>query len=624
MHNKVTLCHLNSNCFELLFAVLLSLILAGCKGEKVSPEREAEAQKLMDEEFELYQRGEYDSAMVCLDMADSLSGANDTVRAYTCAERSTILASTGRMAEAVPFAKQSVEFSKRIGDYETMMNMYSSLGIMFRRLGMNDSALIYYKKGVDIADKVEDKAYVSNLMNSIAVLYTQQDRMGEALAYASKAEHWARTTKDTMELYNALGTRASVLMRQGNYKQSKDLMEPYFGAILATGQAPYILKCATPLLTSYLRLGMMDKAEHLISATKPYVDKMGTAGIGGMGILEGEAKLYNERKEYAKELAVLNRLDTLNQQNHTTQPQELLFQKAECYRNLGDNGKALMLMKRAYEVSDSLKNSGVDKQLSEFSVRYKTQEKELELSVVRQEKAEQQAHLFAAIAALAVVCAAFVTLLVYYFYRRRTAKQERELESHRRFIEGMEDERARLARELHDGTCNDLLELSMKMNAESDANLASVRQIRDNVRRISHELMPPRFADVDICCVLDDYLGSYPLDGCTINFTAQDGYNWASVPSQVAYEVYRVVQEAIGNTVKHAQPTHISVSLGVDGGTLRLRICNDGVASATEKAADGIGSRTMLDRVSSVGGKLRVSVESGEYIIEMSVPLKNE
>lgn len=90
------------------------------------------------------------------------------------------------MADAVPFAKRSVELSSRIGDYETMMNMYSSLGVIFRRLGKNDSALIYYKKGVDISDKVEDKSYVSNMMNSIAVLYTQQDRMAEALDYATK------------------------------------------------------------------------------------------------------------------------------------------------------------------------------------------------------------------------------------------------------------------------------------------------------------------------------------------------------------------------------------------------------------------------------------------------------
>jgi len=198
------------------------------------------------------------------------------------------------------------------------------------------------------------------------------------------------------------------------------------------------------------------------------------------------------------------------------------------------------------------------------------------------------------------------------------------LESHRRFIEGMEDERARLARELHDGMCNDLLELSVKMSAESDTNLTSVRQIRDNVRRISHELMPPRFANVGICCVLDDYLGNYPFDGCPIEFVSQDGYDWSSVPSRVSYEVYRVVQEGVGNIVKHATPTYIRVSLGVDEGVLGLTICNDGAEAAAEKGSSGIGSHTMRDRVSSVGGKLSVTSDSGEYRIEVNVPLKTK
>lgn len=59
--------------FMVAFAAILTLALAGCRGEKASPEREAEVQKLMDEEFELYQRGEYNSAFACLDMADSLA-----------------------------------------------------------------------------------------------------------------------------------------------------------------------------------------------------------------------------------------------------------------------------------------------------------------------------------------------------------------------------------------------------------------------------------------------------------------------------------------------------------------------------------------------------------------------
>lgn len=604
--------------FAVLLFVVATLSTVCCHEGKPSSAQRAEAEMWMNKENDFFQEALFDSCLIFLDKADSLAAGDDTVRAYTTAERAVILGNQGRMAEAIPYAKKSAELSEKIEDYETLLNMYATLGVLYRRIGENDSAIISYKKGISIAHKVDAKDYVANLMNNIASLFALQDRTAEAMTYAKQAEHWAKVAKDTTELYNALGMKASLFARQGKYKEARGVIEPYYEDIMHMSSIPHILKCTAPLLTAYTELGMTDEAEKQINRLKPMMKKLETANMGNIGIYEIEAKLYNKRKEYRKELDTWNFIDSLNQKNQSINPQELLFHKAECYNNLGNKTEALRLMRQAYTVSDSLKNSNIGRQMSELSIKYKTQEKELELSRVKQEKAEQQVGTYFTIILLVIVCALFIVFVIYYMYRRRTLRQAYELDMRRRFIDGIEKERARLSRELHDGTCNDLLGLSMMIDRGDNHSLETVKHIRDNVRRISHELMPPRFTKVDIDTVLHDYVEHFPIDNCDIKYASQNDKPWHTVPDNVAYEYYRIVQEAIGNIVKHSHPTHIAVNLSLCDKTLQLSISNDGVPTDQHTTSTGIGTQTIKDRVNNIGGTVYTKNADSEYILTVS------
>lgn len=609
----------------LFVSVFVITVSFGCDNRISVSERTAEAAKWTDKEYALFQEAKFDSALFCLAKADSIAPDNDTIKAYTAAERAVIYSSMGDMRSGIPFAKRSIEISLKIGDYETALNMYNTLGIIYRRISLPDSALIYYKKGLDLAQHVDSKDYVANLMTSIAAIYAQKDRLDEAHKYVDKSIYWAQQSNDTVEgkieLYNALGVKSSIYIKQQKYKQACQTIEPRMDEIIASGRAPYILKCANPLATAYISLGLADKAETLIQRVHPVMEAVEKASNGYIGMLECEAKLYRLRKQYAKELQTWEAIEKLNATNQSTQPDEMEYNKAECYRNLGNNTAALRAMRRAYQISDSLKNSDIDEQMSEFSIRYKTQEKELELAHIKQEKTEQQWQMLTAIALLIVVCAVLAIVVMRIQHRRRLARQSFEIEMGHRFIAGMEDERARLARELHDGTCNDLLGLSMMMSQNDSRSFDTLRMIRDNVRRISHELMPPRFAEVDINSVLSDYVCGYPLDGCDISYKADDSTDWTMVPGNVAYELYRIAQETMGNIAKHSHAKHIAVTLGLDGSMLTMAIDNDGVDETTSGISTGIGSHTVSDRVKSIGGNVTTRLVGGVYHFVVSVPM---
>lgn len=77
--------------------------------------------------------------------------------------------------------------------------------------------------------------------------------------------------------------------------------------------------------------------------------------------------------------------------------------------------------------------------------------------------------------------------------RHRHQQRKAELEQARRYIDGIETERKRLAQELHDGVCNDLLVAEMQItNTASTAQATQqLNAVRQNIRHISHQLMPP-------------------------------------------------------------------------------------------------------------------------------------
>ena len=125
-----------------------------------------------------------------------------------------------------------------------------------------------------------------------------------------------------------------------------------------------------------------------------------------------------------------------------------------------------------------------------------------------------------------------------------------------KYISGLENERNRLARELHDGLCNDLytVELRLAASEPSSPSVEMLAECREQARRISHELMPPEFSYATIDEVLSDYVErmSAGVAPCIISYESSPrDASWAMVPDGVSFGIYRIVQEALANAVKH-------------------------------------------------------------------------
>ena len=204
-----------------------------------------------------------------------------------------------------------------------------------------------------------------------------------------------------------------------------------------------------------------------------------------------------------------------------------------------------------------------------------------------------------------------LVLAIYILWQRyqhkRTVRQvEHQMEE--RYIEGQEDERNRLAKELHDGISNQLLAVEMKLNEEglTPQTMQLLSESREQVRRVSHELIPPEFEHVTLSEVIRNYANSLNgLHQCEVSYmqTPQD-IDWTGIPVEKALEIYRIIQEAVSNALKHANATSVSIGLHLDADNLRVLIINNGTQKVNNEKSVGIGKHTISQRASSIKGKI--------------------
>lgn len=604
----------------IIFATLI-VSLAACNSKPTVTQEQSKAESLLNAASELTAMSRPDSALTLLDSVLNLNGIDDTVHAMAVGEKANNMLILGRMADALPLCRQAISEGERIGNDEVLINQYSTCGIVYRRLGLADSAMWAYQHGIEVSKRVGLKDYVANLYNNIAVMFVETDRLKEGISYAEEATRWATEAKDTVELFSALATKASALLKQNDYKGARHTIVPHFDEILGTGSTPLALKTASPMLQSCIKLGLIDEADSYLRKLQPVMQKVEPASNGSLGILEIEAALMHAQHNYMGELALWNRIETLCKTNQGVPQQRIMWSKAECMRLTGNTNEALRYMREAYNIADSTKNSDVNRQLSEFSVRYNTQQKELQIVKLNQEKATERARLMTVVLVLAVTSMLLAFGIILILYKRRIANQRYELNLRRKYIEGLESERARLARELHDGVCNDLLGLQILITtSDKEQTIPILKDIMIGVRQISHDLMPPRFAHADIAKVAADYVTHYPLANCKINFQATDTDRWQHIDQAKAFEIYRIVQELMGNIAKHANAHIINVYMTYEKwGQIVLEVENDGAQPQLKDSTNGIGLYTTTDRVLGMNGEIKRSQTNGMYKVEIKL-----
>jgi signal transduction histidine kinase len=200
----------------------------------------------------------------------------------------------------------------------------------------------------------------------------------------------------------------------------------------------------------------------------------------------------------------------------------------------------------------------------------------------------------------------------------------------RRVVAGQEIERRRLARELHDETGQALTSILLGLRAVEEANSdVDVGALRDlvvgtlqDVRRLAVQLRPKALDDFGLVPALERLVQTFSeSSGISVELEARIGEE--RLPSDVETTVYRIVQEALTNVVKHAEAHKVSILLVRRGTTLTAVVEDDGQGFDTKAVGDDrLGLEGMRERVELHDGRMVVEASAGAgTMLRIEVPL---
>ena len=565
---------------------------------------------------------------------DHLHNHTDFCYSGLLSNMATYYYSIGDIDKALSSYLFALQEAVRLGHDEISTLVSSSLGVIYRRKEMPDSALYYYNRALEFAEHQNDFATIANLYTNIAVLYSATSRLSEAIPYAEKAVGFSLKGNDPVQTVYSYSVYGSLLIKNKEWEKASQILRSGVAESKKMQSSQLVVKCITPLLSVFDCLGQADSVKYYMDIAEKELPELSPNAIEVLGFYEVKGELFNRYGQYRESLEVLKKIENLRGKNLHTPLDLLYFRFASNYYGFKDFTSAYVYMKKAYLAKDSLFAGEVQKQLSDMTVKYQTKEKELEIAQLKQIQTEQHAlmvkRIFYLVFFLLVLIAAFLVLL----YKKKALEKETDLRLARQYIDGLESERKRLAKELHDGVCNDLLGIQYYMQTsdaigkEAQQKLfPMIEQTRTDVRFISHELMPPALQYANLNVMLEDYVERLGNVHQLIHFhyfSLPEQANWELVSSQKAYELYRIVQEVLGNSLSHSKATEIEIILSMiaEERKIVLTVSDNGKgASVSLASGNGIGLRTVEDRVKCIDGvySLTSDAKGTSFIVETGI-----
>ena len=208
-----------------------------------------------------------------------------------------------------------------------------------------------------------------------------------------------------------------------------------------------------------------------------------------------------------------------------------------------------------------------------------------------------------------------------------------------RRIAAAEEGRRRVAREIHDDFSQRLAALALSLHgvrkaqpegdprrAELDDIAGGLAELGEDLRRLSHDLHPAALERRGLAVALRDHCAEVERrQGLPVDLDLKGIAG--SFPPEVALALYRIVQEALANTVRHAGAKTVKVALRATSNTARLTVTDDGRGFDPDAArrSGGVGLVSLEERAQLLGGRCRITSAPGAGTrIEVAVPLPAE
>ncbi|SOE23046.1 Histidine kinase [Spirosomataceae bacterium TFI 002] len=471
----------------------------------------------------------------------------------------------GKYDKSLEMAFKALESYDSILDTLGVGNAYHAIGCIYSKLGDVANAEINHQKSVSILTSID--SYESVFLNYLSLLdlYAQNedDKLDSLIDLAFELQQDKGLDLDYYEIY-AKGWKALSLLKHGDY----------------------------------------DKAHELIYSVKPKFDKL-------------DETFFHET--YIEAATLLDKLTGSN----TISPK--VYQDAipkyiknndlpglsTCYFALKnqaldkkDYKNAFLYGEKLQEVEDSLSNMKLILKTKELDKQYKIVAKDQE--IIKQKNQINQKNIYMGLL-IAGLTSMVVGFLVYYSLQKRNSLKKVELSNQlftKQLIENTEAERKRIAADLHDSVSHDLLNLKNLMNQDLNDSKTKIDAIINNVRGISRNLHPAMFDKVGLLASIEQLVEQFQN---TNDFFISTDINYTgSLKTDDELHIYRIIQEAITNIIKHSRAHAAKIRMAKNGNGYILEIVDNGTGfNVQEVLSEGrsFGLNNIIERAKAIGGK---------------------
>lgn len=307
---------------------------------------------------------------------------------------------------------------------------------------------------------------------------------------------------------------------------------------------------------------------------------------------------------------------------------------AELYSELGRAEEAALFFEKWGSVKDSLLAYSNRSQLGELKKLYLNERAKNEEITLKNEELKQsrksQANMGITLMAFLVVGGGAT-----YYIRMRDLKENQKLKialkakQLEQFIQVQENERQRLARELHDGIGQSLAALKLQLQFDDKMQYSKVAVDRvdalcKEVRTLSHQMMPLVLRENGLKDAVKRLLQvSFATSEIEADLVTNGLHS--RLPDNVEIHLYRIAQELVSNILKHANATKVGVQLLLRRNTVILIVEDNGDGFEVNPESDGIGISNIHSRVEAINGEVKITSSSAEgTIVHIAIPIKTQ
>ena len=507
----------------------------------------------------------------------------------------------GEYRQALKYQLNALDNYEQEKDADNLRRMTISVGNTYYHMRNYHKALGYYNRVYpDLKDSKNKRA--ADLFNSMGLIYGELgDRKKEA-DFLRRSLAIKTTLGDSFGIAKTMSNLGNNAIARGDYAEATDWLNQAMSIGKSGGHTEFVDEVAQNL--AYLQA----KNGNTTAAIQQYKKSLQTAkAAGDMRIqkiaLESLVSLYDTLHDYASAYRYMSE-----------------------YQGLADTTRSKAYVR---EIADAETKYATQKALRD---RDKLQYESQLMSAARN-RAVREKNFAVAICAIVLAAVLFIFLLVLRIRSFRTKTKEEQAYT-RAIFEGEQTERIRVARDLHDSIGQMLSVVKMRLSTMQELEPAKlvesagismqlVDKTIDEVRNISHNLIPKELA-FGIVRGLENLCEKIRQAGTVdIELTISDGVRGHGFNQQFSLSLYRIVQEVLGNMIKHSGASLIRLNIVNEGNLILLQITDNGQGFDTDnlKASKGIGWKNIFARINLLNGSLDVKSErfSGTRI-EITIP----